>query len=402
MRRYLFHVCLLVMILIAGETRSLADVAGSGGLRVTHGPYLQQPGPDSMTVVWFTNKNCFSWVEYGTGENFRTFPKWGSLPRTAVSSRHGLIQANTTRHVVTLSGLEPGRTYPYRVVSREILQFEPYEVIYGDTVVGGIHRFHTLDPKKTETSFHVFQDIHGDAELLSGMLDGISWDKAGLVFFNGDTLSHLESEEGIFNGFLDAGVHGFAREIPFVYVRGNHDTRGILARRLPDYFPPRNGRYYYALDDGPVHFIILDSGEDKPDDAPVYAGLADFDSYRERQAEWLRAEIESEAFREAAFRVVIFHIPPFGRGHGAQEVTRLWNPILEQGEVDLVICGHLHRFSRIDPEPGRHGFPIVVGPARGRVRGDVSGELLTLTVRDAEGKEMDRLLIKSRRRPFPD
>lgn len=396
MRKNRYLICLFVMGLTFVGARLSANSPGESDLLIAHGPYLQQPGPDSMTIVWFTNRNCFSWVEYGTGENFQTFPKWGSLQQTAVSSRHGLIDANITRHVVTLTDLEPGRAYPYRVVSREILQFEPYEVIYGNTVVGEINRFRTLDPGSPDLSFCVFQDVHGDADRLAGMLDQVSWDTIDLVFFNGDTLSHLESEKAIFDGFLDVCVDRFAGDVPLIYVRGNHDTRGILARRLPDYFPPRNSRYYYALDSGPVHFVVMDTGEDKPDDAPVYAGLADFDLYRETQAEWLRGEIESEAFRNADFRVVIFHIPPSGKGHGSAEVTRLWAPLLEKGGIDLLICGHLHRFSRIDPEPGRSSYPVIIGPAEGRIQADVSEGRLTLTVLDVEGKELDRVSISRR------
>jgi hypothetical protein len=47
----------------------------------------------------------------------------------------------------------------------------------------------------------------------------------------------------------------------------------------------------------------LDSGEDKPDTSPVYAGLADFDRYRREQAVWLKSHIQTKAFQEAAFRV---------------------------------------------------------------------------------------------------
>ena len=57
------------------------------------------------------------------------------------------------------------------------------------------------------------------------------------------------------------------------------------------YLDQPEGRYYYSFSRGPVSFVVLDSGEDKPDDAPVYAGLADFDAYRSKQAEWLKGEV---------------------------------------------------------------------------------------------------------------
>ena len=51
----------------------------------------------------------------------------------------------------------------------------------------------------------------------------------------------------------------------------------------------REDKYYYSFNHGPVHIIVLDTGEDKADSHPVYAGLADFDKYRDSQAEWLKS-----------------------------------------------------------------------------------------------------------------
>ena len=102
---------------------------------------------------------------------------------------------------------------------------------------------------------------------------------------------------------------------PFIFVRGNHETRGKFAREFPDYFHQVG---YAAFTLGPVRFVILDTGEDKPDTEPVYAGIVDFDGYRIEQAAKLKLEIESKAFKKAAFRIVMMHIPPrfSGEWHG--------------------------------------------------------------------------------------
>ena len=368
---------------------------------ILHGPYLQNPTETSVTVVWFTNTPCTSWVEYGTGESPATFPKFGSLVSIAKSGRHGLVDANTTRHEVTLRGLAAGKPYRYRVVSKAILQFAPYEVVYGDTVAGEIHSFRLLDPKKRGFRFQVFQDIHGDALRLNGLFQQQGWETADLLFFNGDTLSSLDGEETIFGGFLDFAAGRFAADLPFVYVRGNHDTRGALARRLSDYFPPREGRYYYSFDHGPVHFLVLDSGEDKADDAAVYAGLADFDRYREAQAEWLKQEIRTEAWKRAAFRVVIVHMPPYGGSkgalaHGIDHLTRLWGPLLNEGGADLAVCGHYHRLFKFPPEEGKNAFPILGAPQDALVRADVTAASIDLKVIDIKGNTLDTLTVLPR------
>lgn len=366
-------------------------------LAIVHGPYLTNPGPGEMTVLWTTNKPAASWVEYASGGNFETFPQFGGLVRTARPSRHGLIDAHRKQHLFRLGGLEPGKTYRYRVGSKDILQFEPYEVVFGTTVSSGVEEFRTLDPSKDEFSFVVFQDLHGQEARLTQLTARADLAQADLVFFNGDTLEAITGEDYLFAGFIDPATRLFARRLPFVYVRGNHDTRGAWARRLEEYIPPRKGRYYYAFDHGPVRFVVLDTGEDKPDDSPVYAGLVDFDRYRLKEADWLKAEISSEAFRRAVFRVVLVHMPPFGpSGYAVEHLTKAWGPWLNEGGVDVVLSGHYHKPYRLDPSPGKNAFPVLGGPNEGLIKGRVGKDGLSLQVIDIKGNTMDELRLPAK------
>jgi predicted phosphodiesterase len=346
---------------------------GQDRLLITHGPYLQQPTETSMTVVWFTNRNSVSRVEYGTGE---------ALGSTAVSAHHGLIDANTICHAIRICGLKPGTTYRYRVVSTEIVAFEAYKVTYGQTVTGEIHRFTTLDPAKGAFSFLAVNDIHNQDRKLRAMLKGASWDGVDLVFLNGDMVGQFDRDDQIFGGFLDACVNVFARDTPFVFVRGNHETRGVGARRLMDFFPGASGRFYTSFDHGGVHFIVLDSGEDKPDNSKEYSGLAAFDGYRAEQAAWLKADLRSKESRKANFRIAVFHMPPYGGNnwHGETHLRNLWDPILNTSGVDLVICGHTHRFRRMDPAEGANRYTLVIGGTDTVIRGEVRGRRLAVTV----------------------
>lgn len=96
-------------------------------------------------------------------------------------------------------------------------------------------------------------------------------------------------------------------------VRGNHETRGNKAREYAHYAPSTNGTFYGAFREGDVMFVVLDCGEDKPDDFPVYAGLNDFDSYRSEQARWFAELIRSKEYRTARWHVVMNHFPPVSR-----------------------------------------------------------------------------------------
>ena len=51
-----------------------------------------------------------------------------------------------------------------------------------------------------------------------------------------------------------------------------------------------NDKTYSAFNWGNTRFVLLDCGEDKPDDTPVYAGLNDFTQLRNDQVNFLQTE----------------------------------------------------------------------------------------------------------------
>jgi len=217
-----------------------------------------------------------------------------------------------------------------------------------------------------------------------------------LVFFNGDSLSHLESDQQILDKLLAPAGRLFADRVPLLLVRGNHETRGRNARRLGDHLALPDHRYYYAFDHGPVRFLVLDCGEDKEDEHWAYSGLTAFDEYRAAQAEWLKAELRSRAFGDARFRVLVAHMPFFGndgtnvRGYGPSDCRVRWGALLNEAGLDLHIAGHTHRTNWVPPAPGANRFPVVVGgsPARGNstmIRVDVDAARLAITVTRDDG-----------------
>ena len=92
-------------------------------------------------------------------------------------------------------------------------------------------------------------------------------------------------------------------------VRGNHETRGNLAREFSRYFPKEDGKIYGAYRLGDIMVVMLDSGEDKADSHPVYAGLTDFDAYRTEQAAWLEELVQTKEYKTARYRIVISQFP---------------------------------------------------------------------------------------------
>ncbi len=166
----------------------------------------------------------------------------------------------------------------------------------------------------------------------------------------------------------------------------------MKARDLDTYLPLRTGQYFYAFNSGPVHFTILDSGEDKPDNNEEYSGLVAFDPYIDNQTEWLREEIGSNAFQSAQYRIVIVHLPPFGGNNWYREqyLRREWVPLLNEADVDLVLCGHTHRLAWLEPGYVTNTFPLVTVPPENYTQVTAAPSGITVSVMDTKGNEVFR------------
>jgi 3',5'-cyclic AMP phosphodiesterase CpdA len=377
------HAARIVAFAVNGNAPGLPR-ASDVPLSTVAGPYLQDAQAQSMTIQWITNTSATAWVEYRQGD--------GPYHR-AVASKDGLISAAQTVHRVTLPNLSPGVPYHYRTVSREIVHFAPYHVTYGDRVTSNEASFTTLDPARTECDFVVVNDIHGNDPLFIKLMTLANQAHYDLAFLNGDILGDIDNESQFIQHLLMPTVKTFASEKPFVFVRGNHETRGLFARRLPDYITRPGGHYYGAFTHGPVRFVLLDSGEDKPDTDPAYSGLVDFDRYREEQTRWLKTEISSHAFRTAAFRVVLVHMPLYGSNdwHGPEHCRSQWADLINRAGVDLMISGHTHRQAVVAPQSGLNPYPVVIGgnPKEGGatlIRVHATPDRLTVTMLQDTGE----------------
>jgi predicted phosphodiesterase len=336
-----------------------ALIAQESPLIVSHGPYLQELTADGVTVLWTTNHPCVGRIEYGIDD----------FAQTAQTVRHGLVKANTTHHAVRITGLKPGQKYRYRLVNTEIVKFGAYDTTLGKNVNGSDNTFTTLNPAPAEFSFIVTQDIHSQTDKYASLLDRVSLNNAAFVVLNGDIDNDPREEAQIYSGHLDLSVERFAKEKPFVLVRGNHETRGAFARDLFEIYPHTSGQYYYSFSHGGVFFMVLACGEDKQDSHPVYAGINAFDDYRAQQAEWIGRELKSKAAASANYRIVLTHIPPTVNpeivgerpGYAMTMISEQWAPLFRNGKVDLVISGHTHRQGWQAPDTEKDGFAIFIG-----------------------------------------
>lgn len=364
-------------------------------LSISHGPYLQHLGETGVTIIWTTNKNAVSWVELAPDDNTHFYLK--ERPKY-YSADYGFKDVSTV-HTIRLNNLAPGTTYRYRIYSQEVLSHEGTRVQYGTVAATNVYskkplKFTTTDsPKENKISFVMVNDMHGRNDLLENLLTKGDYQSADFIFFNGDMVSDMQTEEQLFGGFMDTAIRLFASEKPMYYARGNHETRGNFANAFPRYFTSPTGKLYYLLRRGPVCFVVLDCGEDKPDSDIEYSGIVAFDQYRDAEAAWLKEALKSPEFATAPFKVTILHMPPFGGWHGEEEMASKFIPLLNQAKVDVMLCGHLHKY--VNQQPGNGvNFPVIVNSNTNVVRAEADANSLNLKIVNEKGEQVDMIQLK--------
>ena len=381
--------------LVLPTNQILADTPQEGiSIREEHvfltPPYLQGLTPNSVDIMFITNHKAYSWVLFGEKQ----------LTDKAQSVSDGFIKAYNRVNCIRLENLKPNTVYTYKVVSKEIVQFEPYDLKYGNQIETKDISFKTPSVDQEEVACIIFNDIHDRPESFGDLMKVNDEKSFDFALLNGDMFDHQEDEAQIIRNLLTPCTNLFAKNFPFLMMRGNHETRGKFRSELKDYFSYPTNEYYFNFSWGPVHWTILDTGEDKPDDDVEYSGLVDFDEFRIKQAVWLEKEMQKPAYKNATYKVVFMHIPPFHSGdwHGTLHCRKVFSPLFEKYKIDLVISGHTHRHGVHKPS-NEHNYPIIIGggPKVGNrtiTNLKANSEKLEISMIDDSGKEVGKYVIK--------
>ena len=314
-------------------------------------PYLQNPVGNGITVMWETTVPAYCWVEYGTDTTQL------KRARTIVD---GQGVCNNYLHKIRIDGLQPGQKYYYRVCSQEILLYQAYKKVFGNTAQSAFSEF-TLPATDTDSfTAVVFNDLHQHTQTFRALCQQIKNVNYDFVVFNGDCVDDPvdHNQATSFISELTEGVCG--DRIPTFFMRGNHEIRNAYSIGLRDHYDYVGDRTYGSFNWGDTRIVMLDCGEDKPDDHWVYYGLNDFTQLRNEQVDFLKKELSSKEFKKAGKRVLIHHIPLYGND-GKNLCANLWTKLLEKAPFNISLNAHTHKYAYHPKGELGNNYPVIIG-----------------------------------------
>ncbi len=311
---------------------------------VVRGPYLQMATPTSMIIRWRTDVACDSRV------NFDVTPT--SFYQTAVSPNWG------TEHIVQISGLAPWTTYYYNIGTNNTVLFgDPDMYFRTNPQVGDqqSYRFWAIgDAGEVSTGQRLARDAYYN---FNGAPHADAWIMLGDNAYDGG--SDSEYQNAVFDNMYDQ----LLMNTPLFPSPGNHDYNNNPFSSNPPYYDifslpaqgesgglPSGTEHYYSWDFGNTHFISLDSYDENRDSTGAMAN-------------WLQADL---AATTQTWIIAYWHHPPYTKGtHDSDnplfydfemvEMREQILPLLENGGVDLVLCGHSHVYERSPLIDGHYG-----------------------------------------------
>lgn len=222
--------------------------------------------------------------------------------------------------------------------------------------------------------FTAWGDSQGGWSTFDTLITRMTADRMDLSIGAGDLVND-GADPGAWRG-LAAALGRLAPHAAIVPVIGNHDYDGFANDLVPALylraFAPPERRTYTAWTCGPVRFAAIDINASFPVGAPP--GSA--------QLAWLQREAQSPAWRNAGWRVLVVHQPPWSKSwpgyDGDAAVRAIVEPLATRHQLDAVIAGHSHAYERTTQAvAGRPVTLVITGGAGGSLEPAESEKLST-------------------------
>ncbi len=297
---------------------------------------------------------------------------------------NGILRSARRIHKMAVPMNELDEAGEYTICYRQVIKRKPYFSLTGSVK----EQKYSFYPVKRENPvcYHI-SDAHNviDLPVAAAKLFEKEVGKIDFLILNGDIpedsgkIKHFDTIYKIISEITGGNI-------PVVFSRGNHDTRGIYAENIEEYTPCLNGKSYFTFRLGKLWGIVIDCGEDKPDTNEEYGNMVCCSNFRKRETAYIESVIknaENEYEAEGVEQKIIVAHNPFTRKYESpfnieEETFSYWARLLKENvKPDIMICGHIHKFSVDKPgcENDALGQPctIVVGSNVNKHKNEFAG-----------------------------
>ncbi len=256
----------------------------------------------------------------------------------------GYRKSEETIHKITVPMEALDNADSYTVYTRAMYLRGPYCALQGATLS------ETYNWRGVNTTdgiqYYAFADNHLTTDATADTA-GYWGDKLDFLVALGDTANWIDAKNEL-SLLLHLASDITKGEIPVLYARGNHETKGLVADEFHKYVGSKNSDYYYTFRMKNIWGIVLDVGEDHEDEHWEFSGMAKFDDYRDAQLAFLNeviANADTEYNAEGVeYRIALCHIPlTFVKEDDPLKDQKFaWVERLNQMNLSLMLNGHRH------------------------------------------------------------
>ena len=290
------------------------------------------------------------------GAQLNHYRRWFLVPGAASATQHVVVRVLNN---AMQGGLRSVRVVAAADVVRDSIEVPALSAGFAPVESAGFRA--RMPAAGQPCRFSAWADSQGGWRTFSGLVALMTGRRAHFSVGVGDLVND-GSDPQAWRSFL-AAVAPLAADTPVVPVAGNHDYDGfyndLRAQHYLRLFRP-DGASWFAWSCGDARFVALDMNTEFPIGARPSGA----------QKEWLMREVASAAWKDAAWRVLLVHQPPWSRswaGYDGDEAVRaIVEPLVANHGLDLVIAGHSHAYERLTRiVRGREVRVLITGGAGG-------------------------------------
>lgn len=199
----------------------------------------------------------------------------------------------------------------------------------------------SLPVSEEKVSFTAWGDSQNRPHIFNQITHGMSQFEDHFSISLGDLVSDGANPYQWYSFF--SGLSPYATKTPLFLIAGNHDYDGYYDYLQPEQFLKYvyGRKLYRSLYFENVAIISLDPNINFP--IGIHEGS---DQYN-----WFINEIESNSWKNADWKIVALHQPPYAQSwptyHGDKVIEELLKPLYEEGKIDVVLSGHTHAYERL-------------------------------------------------------